>query len=131
MPALFTYGSLMSADLLEIVIGRAEVGQPATLSNYRRAKITGESYPGMLPEPNSEVPGCLYKNISMADLQKLDVFEGAMYERILVKVGLNPSINAYTYRLTDSNANLLTNEEWSFEHFLKYDLGNFIRTHSL
>lgn len=130
MPALFAYGSLMSTDILEMVIHRAVEGQPASLSNYRRAKIVGQNYPGMVPEPDSEVNGWLYRNISLADLQKLDLFEGEMYHRILVELHLEKSINAYTYILKDSYAHLLTDEEWSYDHFLSHDHGNFIRTYS-
>jgi hypothetical protein len=120
----------MSADILEMVILRAEIGQPATLSNYRRAKIAGEAYPGILPEVDSKVNGCLYKNISLADLKKLDIYEGEIYHRILVEVDLEQPINAYTYVLNDRFAHLLTNEEWSYDHFIRYDQGNFIRTYS-
>ena len=130
MPALFTYGSLMSPDILEMVIHRFQVGEPAVLSNYRRAMIAGERYPGMIPQANSEVEGCLYQGISLADLQKLDVFEGEMYERVLVEVHQRHPINAYSYILSDRCAHLLTDEEWSYDHFVKHDQGNFIRTYS-
>jgi gamma-glutamylcyclotransferase (GGCT)/AIG2-like uncharacterized protein YtfP len=129
MTALFTYGSLMSPDILEMVIHRAAVGVPATLLDYRRAKIAGVSYPGMIPEPGSRVDGCLYKQLSLSDLEKLDIFEGEMYQRKLVEIHLEQTLQSYTYILAGAHAHLLTNEAWSYEDFLKNDKGNFIRNY--
>src|SRR6185369_5509088 len=48
--ALFTYGSLMCADIMAAVVGDQLRCTPAILSGYRRFLVRDEYYPGVIPD---------------------------------------------------------------------------------
>ena len=80
--------------------------KPAILHNYRRHRVLGRDYPGLVPadsssaatgEPNpngggsdslsrSSVRGTLVTGLTDADIWRLDIFEGSEYEKRAVKV---------------------------------------------
>ncbi|HEX8884050.1 MAG TPA: gamma-glutamylcyclotransferase family protein, partial [Noviherbaspirillum sp.] len=74
---VFTYGSLMFAEVWQpLVSGRYPSG-PAVLAGYRRFAVPGVTYPGIVAAPGQEVAGLLYRDVAPDDLARLDLFEGA------------------------------------------------------
>ncbi|KAI1188833.1 AIG2-like family-domain-containing protein [Nemania serpens] len=62
--------------------------QPAILHGYCRRRIKFADYPGITPDPNHEVRGMYVTGLTAANMQHLDHFEGAEYDRKTVKVRL-------------------------------------------
>lgn len=116
----FTYGSLMCADIMSDVTGLALVGQPARLAGHARHPVRDEDYPGLVPDPASNVVGVLYCNLDAAALRRLDAFEGEMYERLRVPVTLanGAGVEAWCYVVRPGFRARLLPGEWDFEAFL-------------
>ncbi|RAL09183.1 gamma-glutamylcyclotransferase family protein [Aspergillus homomorphus CBS 101889] len=112
---LFFYGTLMSPAILHRVIhGRADPEpwqraylriQPAVLPHYRRHRVRGADYPGILPVGSSpdggmgdgcandrgrngtaSVLGTLVTGLTDGDVYRLDRFEGGEYSKVRVRV---------------------------------------------
>jgi gamma-glutamylcyclotransferase (GGCT)/AIG2-like uncharacterized protein YtfP len=83
-PGLFVYGTLMDADVRNLVLGRplepAQL-QPATLKHMRRVYIAGRLYPMIVPRRGATVDGLLLLSLTDEDYVRLDAFEGADYGR--------------------------------------------------
>lgn len=119
---VFAYGTLMDADIMKHVSGIAERGKNAVLRGYRRYKVHGEQYPGIICENGGEVEGILYSDISDEALRNLDIFEGEMYSREKVQVVLNReagNVEAMVYVVKPEHADKLIKKPWDFDHFLE------------
>jgi hypothetical protein len=57
----FFYGTLIDADVRRLVLGRLapDEVEPATLSGWRRVKLAGVTYPGIVPDAKGWVEGVL------------------------------------------------------------------------
>ncbi|KAJ5919983.1 disease resistance protein Aig2 [Penicillium verhagenii] len=116
---LFFYGTLMAPQMLHRVIyGRADPEpwqkallsfQPAVLHGYRRHRVRGADYPGIVPasgstqftekvgaEPDDQIEanhsartsvlGTLVSGLTDGDVHRLDIYEGNEYAHGKVKV---------------------------------------------
>ncbi|XHF99217.1 hypothetical protein AWENTII_002723 [Aspergillus wentii] len=116
---LFFYGTLMAPQILHRVIhGRADpepwqkamlTFKPAILHGYRRHRVRGADYPGIVPvkktpndsgdgsvsgsagvqgsqQPNASVLGTLVSGLTDGDIHRLDIFEGSEYVKSDVQV---------------------------------------------
>lgn len=117
---LFTYGTLMSPDIMARVAGCRLTGLPANLPGYRRSQVKGEVYPGISEDAAGRVAGLLYLEVPAAALQRLDLFEGEMYERrqVLVEDEDRAVRPAMTYVFRPAYLHLLTGAPWDFDQFL-------------
>ena len=101
----------------------------AVLNGYDRKRVRGESYPVIYPSSiHSQVPGIVYFDVSAADLEKLDIFEGEYYDRKneLVATREGKMISATVYVLRAEYYPLISFEEWDAAHFEKVDMQRFI-----
>jgi gamma-glutamylcyclotransferase (GGCT)/AIG2-like uncharacterized protein YtfP len=117
---LFTYGTLMAADLMTTVCGAVYAAQPATLHGYCRRAVRGERYPAIAPMHTEVVAGIVYFDLSTASLARLDGFEGTLYKRVsVVAIGLDgQSITADSYVIKPAAQHCLSAENWSFDEFM-------------
>jgi len=131
MVNLFTYGSLMCSDIMFKVAGCQLEYSPACLSNFFRSKMHGREYPGIVEQPKTQVAGVLYRNLSPEALQRLDAFEGEMYQRQEVEVMTKEHglAMAMTYVIKPRYRNQLTDEEWDFRSFLVFGKKKFEETY--
>ncbi|KAJ5134513.1 disease resistance protein Aig2 [Penicillium atrosanguineum] len=97
---LFFYGTLMAPQVLHRVIhGRGEPEpwqkamlrfQPAVLLGYRRHRVRGADYPGIVPASEAttrtSVRGTLVSGLTDGDVHRLDMYEGDEYTRDPVTV---------------------------------------------
>jgi gamma-glutamylcyclotransferase (GGCT)/AIG2-like uncharacterized protein YtfP len=117
--SLIAYGSLMWAEILERVIGRWVVGKPICIHGYRRCRITGATYPAIVPDSSSQVDCILYEALSARELQALDAFESDEYIRRAVSYcsrnGKEVIGQAWVYVYAGSTSAL--SGEWDPEHF--------------
>jgi len=79
MRNLFFYGSLRDMELLETVLGHglsASVMQQATLEGHAVYWAAGRSFPVLVAVPAAQAQGVLVKDLSQADMVRLDFYEG-------------------------------------------------------
>lgn len=117
---LFTYGTLMSPDIMEKVAGCRLAPVRAALAGYRRTLVRHEVYPGIAEDGENMVEGILYLDLSDAATCRLDAFEGGMYDRREVVVTLEGGAarTVMTYIFRPEFRHLLTDVPWDFEQFL-------------
>ena len=118
----------------EIVNGHYTKTQ-AGLSGYKRKQVRGEAYPAIRPAPPSQhtrIHGILYHDIKPSDLQKLDRFEGELYcrKQVNVKLDSGEECAADTYVIRPRFYVLLSEKDWSPEHFEKVGLSQFKKRYS-
>ncbi|OOQ85628.1 putative disease resistance protein Aig2 [Penicillium brasilianum] len=99
---LFCYGTLMAPQMLHRVIHGSPKPepwqkslirfQPALLHGYRRHRVRGADYPGIVAESDPEstsdtaVLGVLVYGLTDGDIYRLDKYEGSEYVKETVKV---------------------------------------------
>lgn len=118
--ACFTYGSLMCDDIMAKVTDQAVHGEPAVLAGYVRHPVRDETYPGMVPDADAHVAGVLYRGLSAKALERLDRFEGEMYDRreVVVRDTSGAETTAWTYVFRPEFGHLLLLGDWDFDAFL-------------
>ena len=118
--ACFTYGSLMSEDIMSAVAGVRAAHCGATLDGYRR-------HAGIL-RAGHLVRGVLYLDLPPAAWPRLDRFEGEEYERRVVEVALADGTvtRAWTYIFRDAFAARLGEGDWDFARFLREGKRRFV-----
>ena len=96
--------------------------QEAILNGYRRFRVKGEVYPGIIEDGQSSVHGQLVTINSEADdglLKQLDIYEGineGLYKRMTVHVKvLNEQVECQTYVFQQDW--LVTDQDWSLDWF--------------
>lgn len=132
MSSLFVYGTLMSEKVLKKVLPTTttiKYGNQAILDNYHRYKVKNESYPAIYPFQGKNVRGKLLLNISDAELEYLDAYEGDEYTRrkVIVKilenqkeVPENEIEGVYAYTFNDTEKSRLY-DTWSFSEYLEVE----------
>ena len=128
---MFFYGSLLSEQVFMRVIRPLDLGGRveyihADLEGYRRFKVRGAKYPGIVAADNSKVIGAcieLPENaLGQQCIDKLDLYEGVaegLYARRELDVRIldqQQYRKAYTYVFT-GQVSAITNEPWHSEHF--------------
>jgi gamma-glutamylcyclotransferase (GGCT)/AIG2-like uncharacterized protein YtfP len=131
MDNLFTYGSLMSSDIMYTIAGCRADFVSATLRDFQRSSIRGEEYPGIVAHPQAEVEGVLYLDLSAKAMQRLDNFEGEQYARqeVQVMTQLYGLYTAMAYVIKPEYTDLLTGETWDYERFLAVGKSEFLKTY--
>lgn len=98
---VFTYGALMFPEVWGRVVRGQYRSASATLQNYARFAIEGETYPGMIEQADATVDGVVYFDVDVADLAALDAFEGDDYRRAtlaaILDTGEPVSVGTYVY----------------------------------
>jgi gamma-glutamylcyclotransferase (GGCT)/AIG2-like uncharacterized protein YtfP len=125
---LFAYGTLMCDDIMRAVSGRTYSGEIAILRGYRRLRVRGEHYPGLAEDTGASVDGVLYQRLPGPAWERLDRFEGPMYQRRCVSVELadGRSLLAQTYVVRPEYTWLLEDSEWDFRSFLRQGKARFV-----
>jgi gamma-glutamylcyclotransferase (GGCT)/AIG2-like uncharacterized protein YtfP len=121
MQDLFAYGTLMCEDILHEVTGFQLPAVPGTLKGYSRRPVRGEHYPALVPHEDGRVEGLVYRHVSPLAWERLDRFEGEMYARESVQVGLEDgtSLMTVTYVARPEYRGQLAHGDWDFGEFLR------------
>jgi gamma-glutamylcyclotransferase (GGCT)/AIG2-like uncharacterized protein YtfP len=114
---VFTYGSLMFAEVWTRVVRGQYRQSLAVAHGYRRYAVRDETYPGMIPDGQAEVGGVVYFNVNPADLEALDAFEGEDYCRaeIMLRLPDGGLLQAQTYLYLPTEK--LSGASWEPESF--------------
>lgn len=116
--SLFTYGTLLFPDIMQAITGRALPSEQATLHGYQRYRVRGRVYPGLTVEQLEVVEGRLYRGVDLALWERLDAFEGDLYERIVVPVAVSRGlVAAHVYVMKASHQSELSDEVWDADAF--------------
>jgi len=129
MSSLFAYGTLMCEDIMRDVSGHLGAPIPANLSDHLRLRVSGEDYPGIVRKTGRQVNGVVYQELANTAWERLDRFEGEMYQRVPVRVTLQSGsiLQAQTYLVHPDFVYCLADSEWDFAHFLAHGKTRFER----
>jgi len=121
MKNLFAYGTLMCESIMYEVSGLYLPNEPGILRGYGRRAVTGERYPAIVPDKDAIVQGIIYRNVSVSAWDRLDRFEGEMYEKHFVTVELKDqtTLSAETYVIHPAYLNYLDQSDWDFDDFIR------------
>ncbi len=85
--SLFAYGTLQFPAIQRQLLGRVLLTfYSAQLVGYRIGCIERADYPGIVPADTGLVYGRVYSGLSGPELQRLDQYEGELYQRKLIEV---------------------------------------------
>jgi len=129
---LFTYGTLQNADVFAQVVGRSWLSSPARLEGYARYRVNHKPYPAIVAEPGAQVHGALYSGVTPLELERLDDYEGELYERRSLRVWVGTqALEAFTYLLRQEYRALLSAEAWELADFEREHLASYLSRISL
>ena len=128
MPSnLFTYGTLQNAEILAQVVGRSWPSSPALLNGYARYRVNDKPYPAIVEQPGAQVQGSLYSGVSQTELERLDEYEGELYQRCALRVWVGTqAVDAFTYLLRGEYRALLSVELWELADFEREHLASYL-----
>ena len=130
MQPLFVYGTLLFPEVLKMLLGRIPRRAKAVLTGYRRCSIhDGPSirlYPAIFPEEQAVVEGELLLDLSAAERQVLDAYEGADYLKVQVQVyaeGQSRQAEAYVWQMGKRGQ---LRGDWDPEYFKTHHLQSYL-----
>jgi gamma-glutamylcyclotransferase (GGCT)/AIG2-like uncharacterized protein YtfP len=129
---IFTYGTLMIPDVMYAVTTREFRFKNAILRGYASFTVKGESYPGIIPATDAFTQGIIYFDVDELSLERLDAFEGDLYQRTPVPAEMEGGeiFNAEAYVIKPKFRNHLSSLEWNMEEFAQRHLEAFLETYS-
>lgn len=129
MDHLFAYGTLICADIMAEVSGVELASQEGVLRGYSRWLVKGEHYPAIVRDADGSVDGVLYGNVPEEAWERLNRFEGEMYQRQRVSVDLasGESLPAVVYVLRESFRQYLDGRVWDRETFVREGKEQFLQ----
>ena len=124
---LFCYGTLQAREIIGAVTGLTLAGENALLHGFSCYRVKNAVYPGITNNPADSVTGTLYEGVDDVALEKLDVFEGEMYERLQLTVvrDQGQSSTAWCYVVKADFQHFLTSERWIYEKYEEQFLTRF------
>jgi len=131
MERLFTYGTLMAAEVIEAVLGYpAGPATAAELPDFGCYRVRDRPFPAILAETGGVTSGCVYRNLTATALRQLDQYEGDLYyrRRVCVQLCDGRSLEAWTYVLHPSHSTLLSSEPWEYRHFVEHQLDGMLKS---
>ena len=120
----------MIPDVMYAVTTREFRFVEANLRGYARFTVKGESYPGIIPATDAVTEGIIYFDVDELSLERLDEFEGDLYQRtpILVKTAEKEILNAETYVIKPEYRDYLSTNGWDVNKFTKTYLETFLES---
>lgn len=112
---LFAYGTLMVPQMVRRLLGRGITSVSGTLEDYACYAVKHQIYPAIVAVNGSNVSGLVYQDLMENDLEKLDQYEGDMYDRTEVRVQLSDGnyILCQTYVCKVEYYSYLDNKLWT------------------
>lgn len=128
---IFVYGTLMIPSVMYAITARHFRSQKAILKGYARFTIKGESFPGIIPVTDKSTEGILYFNVDEPSLERLDIFEGDLYQRTPIQAETQGGkiLNAETYVIKPEHRDYLSLQKWDVEEFVQNSLEAFLNTY--
>jgi gamma-glutamylcyclotransferase (GGCT)/AIG2-like uncharacterized protein YtfP len=118
---VFTYGTLMFAEVWQSVVGRQFEAMEGVARGFAIFRVANAVFPGIVAGTERDmVRGVVYLDADDAALARLDVFEDDFYERqaLWVECADGQKRAAEAYVVPPQNKHVLTDEPWLRESFL-------------
>ncbi|QSA95730.1 gamma-glutamylcyclotransferase family protein [Methylococcus sp. EFPC2] len=126
--ALFAYGTLQAAELMQALVGRVPPRLAASLPDYACYALRGYAYPGLRRQPGASTSGVLYTDLGTQELSVLDAYEDDFYRRCPVTViAAGEARRAEVYVISEEHYDLFDGRPWDYEHFRARALNEFLR----
>jgi len=128
---IFAYGTLLIPDVMYAVTTRKFRFIDAILRSYACFAVKGESYPGIIPATHAVTAGIIYFDVDKLSLERLDAFEGDLYQRISIRAETKEKeiLNAETFIIKPKFRGYLSSKEWNVEEFARKHLEAFLETY--
>ena len=124
---LYTYGTLQLPQIMSQIVGRQMLGRPARLTGYVRYRVRDRVYPAIVEAAGEMLMGVVYEQLEPAELERLDHYEGPLYERRTVQVQAGgATLDACTYVLRAEHVGRLSTEAWDLERFEREHLASYL-----
>lgn len=125
---VFAYGTLIFPEVLAAVAGRAHAAEPASLAGFARICVRGAVYPAAIEDATGTVAGVLYRGVDPLGVERLDRFEGGLYDRVRVTVSLGDGgrTEAFAYVVPASRFDRLERRPWEPEAFRRRHLAAYL-----
>lgn len=124
---LYTYGTLQLPQIMSQIVGRQMLGRPARLTGYVRYRVRDRVYPAIIEAAGEMLMGVVYEQLEPAELERLDHYEGPLYERRTVQVQAGgAALDACTYVLRAEHVARLSTEAWDLERFEREHLASYL-----
>ncbi|CAB9501483.1 AIG2-like protein [Seminavis robusta] len=128
--SVFVYGSLLSPQVVEVLLGRIpkSIPAPCRLYGYSRHPVKDQVYPAIIPASSTStslVDGMIWCDLSDREKSLLDWFEDDEYQRTSVVVETSKELHYYTtdaYIWGNPLSELDLERDWSFENFCQQHL---------
>ncbi len=103
---------------------------PSELCGYKRLKVKGQDYPGLVKE-DGVVLGCVWLDVDSDDIARLDAFEEKCYMRVEEEVhDVNGrAMKAEVYVIQEAYTSVLDDREWDPEQFEAHGLKMFTQNY--
>jgi gamma-glutamylcyclotransferase (GGCT)/AIG2-like uncharacterized protein YtfP len=118
---VFTYGTLMFAEIWQAVVGRSFEAIAGTAAGFEIFRVRDAVFPGIVAGTGEcLVAGFVYLDVDPESMQRLDQFEDTFYERRPISVDCSDGQQrmAEAYIVPPSKRSELTSEPWDRESFL-------------
>jgi len=128
---IFAYGTLLIPEVMYAVTARKFRFEKAILKGYARFRVKGESYPGIIPVTDAMTEGIIYLDVDEWSLERLDEFEGDLYQRTPVRVETEEREirDAETYVIKPEYRGCLSSKKWNVTEFSQKHLKAFLETY--
>ena len=124
---VFTYGTLLVAEVMEAVAGARFASVPASLDGWERVCVRDAVYPGARAADGASIDGLLWLDVHDDALRRLDRFEGDMYERRVLRVATSDGPrDAQVYVIPRMNEHLLDPAAWDLDRFRREHLARYL-----
>ena len=125
---VFAYGTLIFAEVMEAVAGARYPSEDAVLEGYRRFRVRDRAYPGVVEAEGAETAGRLYRGLTLTALERLDHFEGDLYERrrLPIRRADGSTTQAFVYVIPETRRDALTDEPWDVAAFARHHLDRYL-----
>jgi hypothetical protein len=119
----------MLPEVMEIVAGPGLSRQPATLDGFQRRCLRGAVYPGLVFAAGERTEGVLWEGLDAGTMERIDRFEGALYERRVQAVELRGggARESFVYVLCPAAARRAGPLPWDEEDFRARHLDVYLR----
>ena len=124
---LFAYGTLCFASVMRQVANVSTPPVRARLKGFACFGVKGELYPAIVPHEGSEVFGLLYRHLKPVEIQRIDEYEGTLYDRVLLQIeyGRAGTVKAWTYVMNPGYLHKLDNTPWLINQFARHHLSRY------
>jgi len=119
----------MLPEVMEIVAGPGLARRAAQLDGFRCRRLRGAVYPGLVPAVGERTEGQLWEGLDARTLQRIDRFEGNLYERSLHAVELAGGMlgAAFVYVLRPAEYERAGPSPWDEGDFRANHLAAYLR----